>query len=203
MPALQSIRSEYSKAAAELQSKTIGSQDACEEIDMTISALKENMVDHEAKIHRLEDAYKREREVIDRAAAARLKDCDALETALFEARDISAEERRIALSTQALAELRIRKEQQDEDHAKVKREMTEAIMEAATLCVHHREHVKERIRDIRSAYQQKLESYLLGRQFRTSKAAVVSPIPRSKRSAARAMFDDENVEDHVSENVNM
>lgn len=162
LPALQELRSEYMERTMSLRKDCITEKDAVEDSNIASNELQESRQMFESKLRRAEDAYKRERVVLDQASEMHSKEMEAMDMRLLCLRDTAMEEGRVAAAARRANEARLTRSVRFEDHQRRTKEISSAIMDVVTVCAEHRELVQQRLGDVREMYVQGLERMLTG-----------------------------------------
>ena len=162
LPALQELRSELVERTIALRNDCIIEKDAAEDSNISANELHEQRQLSEAKLRRAEDAYKRERGILDQASQTHESEMDAMDIRLLRLRDTAMEEARVAAATRRANEARLFRAARYEEHQRKTKEISAAIMDVVTICAEHRELVQQRLGDVREMYIQRLESMLTG-----------------------------------------
>lgn len=85
-----------------------------------------------------------------------------MEARLLRLRDTAAEEARTMVATRRTAELRAAREARRSEHARVKRDTIDAVMEAVSQCASHRELVQSRLGELKGTFGLRLQQLLTG-----------------------------------------
>lgn len=85
-----------------------------------------------------------------------------MEARLLRLRDTAAEEARCTAAARRTAELRAAREARRSDHARVKRDLIDAVMEAVSRCASHREMVQSRLGELKGSFGLRLQQLLTG-----------------------------------------
>src|SRR3546814_16509381 len=86
-----------------------------------------------------------------------------LEARLAEIRDTSEVESHLTANNRKIVEYKSRLVVQREEHARVKTQLINAVMEVAAKCADHKEHVSQRLAEVQEKFRQQLEGLLMGR----------------------------------------
>lgn len=162
LPALLELRAEFVEKTITLRNECMVEKDAAEDFYVAGNELKEQKLSCEAKVKRAEDAYKRERLILDQASEMHAKEMETMDTRLLSLRDTAMEESRIAAAARKANETRVSRGTRYEEHQRKSKEMSAAIMDVVAVCAEHRELVQQRLGDVREMYVQRLESMLTG-----------------------------------------
>jgi kinetochore protein NDC80 len=162
LPALHEMRADYMERTMSLRNECIAEKDAVEDSNIASNELQESRQMFESKLRRAEDAYKRERAVLDQASEMHAREMEAMDMRLLCLRDTAMEESRVAGAARRANEARLTRSVRHEDHLRRTKEITSAIMDVVTVCAEHRELVQQRLGDVREMYVQGLERMLTG-----------------------------------------
>jgi kinetochore protein NDC80 len=162
LPALHEMRADYTVRTMSLRNECIAEKDAVEDANIASNELQESRQMFESKLRRAEDAYKRERAVLDQASEMHAREMEAMDMRLLCLRDTAMEESRVAAAARRANEARLTRSVRHEDHLRRTKEITSAIMDVVTVCAEHRELVQQRLGDVREMYVQGLERMLTG-----------------------------------------
>jgi kinetochore protein NDC80 len=162
LPALHEMRADYMERTMSLRNECIAEKDAVEDSNIASNELQESRQMFESKLRRAEDAYKRERAVLDQASEMHAREMEAMDMRLLCLRDTAMEESRVAAAARRANEARLTRSVRHEDHLRRTKEITSAIMDVVTVCAEHRELVQQRLGDVREMYVQGLERMLTG-----------------------------------------
>jgi kinetochore protein NDC80 len=162
LPALHEMRADYMERTMSLRNECIAEKDAVEDSNIASNELQESRQMFESKLRRAEDAYKRERAVLDQASEMHAREMEAMDMRLLCLRDTAREESRVAGAARRANEARLTRSVRHEDHLRRTKEITSAIMDVVTVCAEHRELVQQRLGDVREMYVQGLERMLTG-----------------------------------------
>ena len=162
LPALQELRTEYMGRTIALRNECLAGKDAAEDSSSTSKELQERRTICEAKLKRAEDAYKRERGILDQASEVHAKEMEGMDSRLLSLRDTATEECRVAAAVRRANETRLSRASRCDDHLRRTKEISSAIMDVVTVCAEHRELVQQRLGDVREMYVHRLESLLTG-----------------------------------------
>jgi kinetochore protein NDC80 len=162
LPALHEMRADYMERTMSLRNECIAEKDAVEDSNIASNELQESRQMFESKLRRAEDAYKRERAVLDQASEMHAKEMEAMDMRLLCLRDTAMEESRVAAAVRRASEARLTRSVRHEDHLRRTKEITSAIMDVVTVCAEHRELVQQRLGDVREMHVQRLERMLTG-----------------------------------------
>lgn len=162
VPVLQSMKSDLSGQAVTTKTSMLTIQEEVEELETVLKENISNKKTYEAKLSRGEEAYVREKEVLETAQEQQRKDNDLLEARLVRLKDTSAIECRTLGATRRISEARTVRDTRAMEHSRRKREAVEAIVDAVTLCAAHREDVSGKLMHLKEQFSSKLERCLLG-----------------------------------------
>jgi len=162
LPAMQELRTEFVAQSSSLRNQCLVEQDALEDAAASASDLEERRQLAEGKVRRAEEAYRRERELLDQAVELHAKEMEAMDARLLRLRDTATEETRAAAAARRAQEARATREARAEEHQRKVKDMAAAVMDAVALCAEHREMVQQRLGDVREMYVERLESLLTG-----------------------------------------
>ena len=162
LPVLQELRTEFLERTITLRNECMVEKDAAEDFTVTANELQEQCQAGETKLRRAEDAYKRERGILDQASESHAKEIEAMDMRLLGLRDTAMEETRVAAAARKANEARVTRCARNEEHQRKTKEISAAIMDVVTVCAEHRELVQQRLGDVREMYVQRLESMLTG-----------------------------------------
>ena len=190
VPALQRLLSEYQESTQALRNELGQLQDDAEDAEGRISqlVLQENSL--ETKLRRVEEIYRREKESLESVEAAHQQEMDGLEGRLLRLRDVSADEARAVAAARRAVEAQAAVETGKLEHARSKRAIAAAVMEAVSVCAENREAVQSRLCEVREAYRQSLESLLLGKGLGADRRdrAAQRDVPAESLSVAEMSF---------------
>lgn len=129
---------------------------------------------------------------------------EAIEARLLRLRDTAAEEARSTAASRRAAEIRAARDARRIEHARLKRELIDSVMEAISQCASHRELVQTKLGGLKSAFGARLQQLLIGDEpsvtfssaKNTSMNAIGNAVDTSLRSATKSgapvkLFDDE------------
>lgn len=85
-----------------------------------------------------------------------------METRLLRLRDTATEEARSTAASRRAAEIRAAREAHRAEHARKKRELIDAVMDAVSMCASHRELVQTRLADLKQSFGTRLHQLLVG-----------------------------------------
>jgi hypothetical protein len=131
------------------------------------------------------------------------KEMEAMETRLLRLRDTATEEARSTQASRRAAEIRASREACRAQHARIKQELMDAVMDAVSQCATHREMVQIRLGELKGAFGSRLQQLLVGDEPAPLPAAPASasasarpPAPPSgvKASAQQNLFPEEEEE---------
>jgi len=137
-------------------------KDAAEDSNLNANELQQQCQVCETKLRRAEEAYKRERIILDQASEMHSKEMEAMDTRLLCLRDTAMEETRVSTAVRKANEARLTRGVRYEEHQRRSKEIAAAIMDVVAVCAEHRELVQQRLGDVRELYVQRLESMLTG-----------------------------------------
>jgi SMC interacting uncharacterized protein involved in chromosome segregation len=188
LPALHEMRADYMARTMALRKECIAEKDAVEDSNIASNELQESRQMFESKLRRAEDAYKRERVILDQASEMHAKEMEAMDMRLLSLRDTAMEETRVAAAARRANETRLTRSVRQEDHLRRTKEISSAIMDVVTVCAEHRELVQHRLGDVREMYMQGLERMLTGDAAESVKLFTSMA---AEEYSARALIDSE------------
>ena len=136
-------------------------QDELDDLEMKTTQLEEEKCATETKIKRTDEVYRREKESLETAVVAHDKEMTEMESRWIEMKDTAGEEARIAAATRRIAELQAAREARNVGHRRMKRELCEAITDAASQCAAHRDLVTQKLGDAKDLVKSRLEALQL------------------------------------------
>jgi SMC interacting uncharacterized protein involved in chromosome segregation len=160
LPYLQKIKSQVSEDCVGIRGELLTVQDSIEEVELSAAQLQEKQMILEGKLKRIEETYKKEKELLEQQSANHEREMDELESKLIEARDLSVEELRVNTSNRKLAELKQEKSRSKENHNIAKRRLLEEIMNVVAAAANHREDLQRTLGEVREMHNQRLETLL-------------------------------------------
>lgn len=161
MPPLHQLKSSLSDAIVRLNSEIMALQDASEEEELKTVQVQETKLLLESKLRRAEEAYRKEKTALESLAGSHDREMDALESKLFDLKDVAAAETRQATANRRLSELKSTISHNRESHKKKKADLISAIMQVVTEAANHREHTQRRLGQLTEMHRQRLEDLLL------------------------------------------
>lgn len=162
LPALQELRAQFLAHTISLRNECMVEKDAAEDSNLNANELQQQCQVCETKLRRAEEAYKRERIILDQASEMHSKEMEAMDTRLLCLRDTAMEETRVSAAVRKANEARLTRGVRYEEHQRRSKEIAAAIMDVVAVCAEHRELVQQRLGDVRELYVQRLESMLTG-----------------------------------------
>lgn len=190
LPSLNEMRSDYMERTRSLRKDCIAEKDAVEDSNIASNELQESRQMFESKLRRAEDAYKRERAVLDQASEMHAKEMEAMDMRLLSLRDTALEETRVAAAARRANEARLSRSVRNDDHQRRTKEISSAIMDVVTVCAEHRELVQQRLGDVREMYVQGLDRMLTGDAAESVKLFTSMA---AEEYSAKALVDSETV----------
>jgi kinetochore protein NDC80 len=157
---LESIKVDLIEQLVVSREAELALQDDCDEATSQLQLQQEQASGLEARGRRLEEAYRREKEVLDTAMRAHDKEIDETESRLLDLRDNGAVEARIQSASRRVAEACRARESRRVLYEKSERERSEAVVEIVTECAVHRELAQTRLQTLGAMYREKLQSLL-------------------------------------------
>ena len=143
-----------------LKGDLIVTQDSLEECDLQAVQVNETKLLLESKLRRIEESYKKERGALEQHATAHDREMDSLESRLIELRDISSEESRAVNAKRQCGELKSNIMGNREKHERKKSDMNQAVMTAASALADYKEQLQQRLAEVKSMTERRLESVL-------------------------------------------
>jgi len=111
---------------------------------------------------------------------------EAMESRLLRLRDTATEEARCTAAARRAAEIRAARDARRADHARSKRELIDAVMEAVSQCASHRELVQTKLAELKHAFGSRLHQLLVGdhQEAEVSTLAAAAAAPSTGGSKA-------------------
>ena len=128
----------------------------------------------EAKLRRVEDSYRREKEAQENLMGTQNEELTGLEERLAEIRDTSEEESQLTASNRRIVECKARLAVQREEHERLKERLSAAIMETVSKCADHKERVSRGLAEVQEKFRQRLEGLLMGENIAAGKQRQVA-----------------------------
>lgn len=162
LPVLDSVRQQFADQCVGLRHHVQDAQDEVEEVLQKLADLEELRVQQLARTRRAEEAYASEKATLEMSSMAQSQALDEMHARLTRLMDTGAEEARVVSAARRIAETQALLEAAKLDHARNKRLISTAVMEALSACAEHRETVQRRLGEVRETFSQRLESLLVG-----------------------------------------
>lgn len=160
LPYLHQIKSTFSEKSVNLHSEMLTLNDSIDELEISTIQNQEKSSQLENKLKRIEETYKKEKELLEMSTNAHDQEMDRLEHKLTECRDVSSEEVRNNNLQRKLMEVKLERNACKEEHKMEKRKLLEEIMNVVTEAANHREDLTRKLAEVREMHQQRLESLL-------------------------------------------
>jgi SMC interacting uncharacterized protein involved in chromosome segregation len=161
LPVLLQLKDQLSGASISMREETVTVQDELDDLEMKTSQLEEEKNQLEVKIKRGEEIYRREKESLDTAVVAHDREMTEMESRLIAMKDTVGEDARIAAATRRIAELQAARDARNSAHRRMKRELCEAITDAASHCAAHRDLVTQKLAEVKDLGKSRLEALQL------------------------------------------
>lgn len=160
VPILRSFCEEVSQSTAEVKQNILTEKDACEEMEIKLTEFSDKKNELEAKLKRLDETYRREKDRFELTVESNRSQVDKLEERLLKARDIANIEARFTIASRKAKEVKALRDRRKEDYERTRRDITMQIFEAVELCATLRENASKQIGDVKQRYCGKLEAML-------------------------------------------
>lgn len=159
---LAALKEQFAEASNAVRQQITTKSDEHEELETEVRYKQEELNMLEAKLRRLEENHRREKDVQHNLMGSQNGELSDLEARLAEIRDTSEVESLLTANNRKIVEYKSRLVVQREEHARVKNQLINAIMEVAAKCADHKEHVSQRLGEVQEKFRQQLEGLLMG-----------------------------------------
>lgn len=191
LPFLLQLKDQLLSASVSMREDMVTIQDELDDLEMKNGQLEEEKNLLETKIKRTDEVYRREKESLETAVVAHDKEMTDMESRLIAMKDTAGEEARIAAAMRRIAELQAARDARNSAHRRMKRELCEAITEAASHCAAHRDLVTQKLGEVKDLAKSRLEALQLRKGIGSTSAMKVKAslltsakrIPHTQQSA--------------------
>lgn len=159
---LAALKDQFAEASNSVRQQIAAKSDEVEELESELRYKQEELNIVEGKLRRLEENYRREKDVQHNLMGSQNGELTDLEARLAEIRDTSEVESQLTANNRKIVECKSRLVVQREEHARLKNQLINAIMEVAAKCADHKEHVSQRLGEVQEKFRQQLEGLLMG-----------------------------------------
>lgn len=160
LPYLSELKYELIESTRKLHHEFNQEQDIVEECDLRYNDLKQQYDHNEMKLRRVEESYRREKELLDQASEGYSRRIDEMEVQLVQVRDCSLEETKCSNALRKTTEIKATREYRKVEHEKMKRELMNGILDVVTLAANHREAVQQSLLHVKDQYTQHLSDFV-------------------------------------------
>ena len=172
------LKGELERASSEMRSELDGEVEALEELETKRSDMETKRSSAEAKIKRIDETYRLEKEQLENIISMHSKEMREMEQRLISSRDTGSEEAKAAASTRRISEIKASQEALRLEHANTKASIINAIEAVVSDCAAHREFVATRLQEIKADHESELQCQLdFQAKFEADISLMPPPVP--------------------------
>jgi kinetochore protein NDC80 len=190
LPPLQGLKREIQETSSSIRNELMTETDILEECISRESEFLEIKTTAENKLRKLEELYRREKDMMEQAEFRLQQEVAILESKLMKIRDNVVEETRLSVAMRGLEDARIAKEVLKSDHERKRNEIMESILDVVTQCANHREMAQTKLKKLKDKYSSRLDECLWGKGITGELQATMNSITADISNSTRDVYQE-------------
>jgi len=163
LPPLQAIRREIADMVQSYKTDLLRERETLDEVAAKVTEMHEQKASIEGRLRRAEEAYRQEREALDRAEQAMQDEIDRLQAQVARSQEAGGEDSRLARTMRRVEQLKEARRMQQLEHEKRRNDLMTAVCDVVALCANHREMAHQKLSMLMSRCSEQLEDCVYGR----------------------------------------